>query len=456
MKITPELLEQHDKPGPRYTSYPTVPVWDTDFSAKDYAQALDIASKNTDESLALYVHIPFCLERCWYCGCNVVISKKPEIVEDFLNHIETELAMVADALKGRRTVSQFHWGGGTPTYLTPPQMERLYNAITAHFTILPQAEIAIEVDPRVTGQEHLDMLHKLGFNRISLGVQDLSEEVQKAIGRNQTLDETRDLVDACRALNFSSLNIDLIYGLPHQTLERWEQTLESTIKLSPDRIAIYSYAHLPDMLKHQRNIDADALPDHQAKYALMATARETLEKAGYASIGMDHFAKAEDEMAVAMKEGRLSRNFMGYTTVDAEDMVGIGPSAIGRIGGVFNQNEKKLYKYYRALDNDSLASHSGIHLSGDDTIRSWVIQQLMCNFVVRYDDFSDRFGQTFQSYFPDELKELEAFVEEDFLTIEDKGIFVSELGQVFIRNIAMVFDAYLAPRQRLAQFSRTI
>jgi oxygen-independent coproporphyrinogen-3 oxidase len=456
VKITPEILEQHDKPGPRYTSYPTVPAWNSDFSEPEYGRALHIASQHPDKPIALYVHIPFCEERCWYCGCNVVISKKQEVVEDFLNHIEMELEQVSAMLEKRTLVSQLHWGGGTPTYLTPEQMKRLYAAIEKYFQILPSAEIAIEVDPRVTSEEHLETLRELGFNRISLGVQDLSDEVQKAIGRNQTLEQTKSLVESSRRLGFKSLNIDLIYGLPSQTLERWKQTLEATISLSPDRIAIYSYAHLPDMLKHQRKMNADDLPDTHTKYALMATARDQLQSAGYVSIGMDHFAKATDEMAIAIKEGRLGRNFMGYTTVDAEDMIGIGPSAIGRIGGAFNQNEKRLFKYYKALDSETLATQSGTELTDDDIVRNWVIQQLMCNFVVNFDLFSSRFKLDFESYFAAEMESLGNYVEDRFIIIDDKEIRITPLGQVFIRNIAMVFDAYLRSKSKTARFSRTI
>ena len=456
MKITPELLEQHDKQGPRYTSYPTVPSWKVDFSEQDYRHALSIGSQHPDKPIALYVHIPFCQERCWYCGCNVVISKKPEIVDDFLDHIEMELEQVSSALGNRKTVSQVHWGGGTPTYLTPGQMKRLHNAITSRFTLLPDAEIAIEVDPRVTDSEHLETLRALGFNRISLGVQDLSCEVQEAIGRNQTLEETTQLVDSCQPLNFKSLNIDLIYGLPQQTLERWKQTLESTISLSPDRIAIYSYAHLPDSLKHQRKMNADDLPDRQTKYGLMAMAREQLESSGYISIGMDHFAKTEDEMAVALNEGRLKRNFMGYTTVDAEDMIGIGPSAIGRIGNAFNQNDKRLFKYYRSLESGLFATQGGTILTEDDVVRNWVIQQIMCNFVIHFDQFSERFNQDFESYFSNEVEGLAPFIEDEFVQLDSEGIRVSPLGQVFIRNIAMVFDAYIGSKAYKTQFSRTV
>ncbi len=456
MLLTPDLLKKHDKPGPRYTSYPTVPAWNHDFDAHDYVTALKTASTSSNAPIALYVHIPFCEERCWYCGCNVVISKKPDIVIEFLEHIALELAMAAKELGNSRTVSQLHWGGGTPTYLTPEQMEQLFASIAQYFTLLPTAEVAIEVDPRVTTEAHMNTLHRLGFNRISMGVQDLSADVQEAIGRNQSLEQTQQMMDWSRAAGFESINIDLIHGLPKQTVEGWSGTIRSAIELSPERFAIYSYAHLPKSLKHQAKIASEALPDQDTKYQLIAIARKLLMEAGYVPIGMDHFAKPDDELAIAMKEGRLYRNFMGYTTVVAEEMVGIGPSAIGRIGGVFNQNEKRLFKYYRSLDEGQFATLCGVDLSADDEIRSWVIQQLMCNFTLNYDVFETRFSECFTEYFDEELAVLRNFAEDDFVEVRDDAIHVLPVGQVFVRNIAMVFDAYLKKTQEHVQFSRTV
>lgn len=456
MLLTPELLKRHDRPGPRYTSYPTVPAWNHDFGHEDYVQALEHAGTSSDDPIALYVHIPFCEERCLYCGCNVVISKKTEIVVEFLEHIELELSMTAQRLGGGPSVSQLHWGGGTPTYLTPEQMEQLFDSITRHYTLLPDAEIAIEVDPRVTTQAHIQTLHRLGFNRISMGVQDLSPEVQEEIGRRQTFDETKAMMEWSRAAGFTSINIDLIHGLPKQTLAGWRETIATVIGLAPERLAIYSYAHLPKMLKHQGKMDASTLPDQDTKYQLITSARELLMEAGYVPIGMDHFARPDDELAVAMQAGRLYRNFMGYTTVVAEEMVGIGPSAIGRIGGVFNQNEKRLFKYYRAIREGKFATLCGVALSEDDEIRSWVIQQLMCNFTLDYAQFSQRYSRTFTAYCREELTALEAYVKEEFVAIDEEGITVLPLGQVFVRNIAMVFDAYLKATQERVQFSRTV
>ena len=456
MLLTPELLKRHDTPGPRYTSYPTVPAWNHDFGPTDYVQALEQAADSSHSAIALYVHIPFCIERCWYCGCNVVISKKPEIVTEFLAHIELELAMTARHLGSHRAVSQLHWGGGTPTYLTPEEMEQLYGSITRHFTLLPDAEIAIEVGPRVTTEAHMQTLHRLGFNRISMGVQDLSPDVQEAIGRNQSLEQTQDMMNWSRAAGFNSINIDLIHGLPKQTVEGWRETIKTVIGLAPERLAIYSYAHLPESIKHQAKIDTEALPDQDTKYQLITTARALLMESGYVPIGMDHFARPDDELAVAMQEGRLYRNFMGYTTVVAEEMVGIGPSAIGRIGGVFNQNEKLLFKYYRAVDEGKFATLCGVELTRDDEIRSWVIQQLMCNFTLDYTHFSQRYDIEFAEYFNDELVVLADYAQEEFVVLSVTGITVLPIGQVFVRNIAMVFDAYLKTTQAQVQFSRTV
>ena len=456
MELTPELLKRYDKPGPRYTSYPTVPAWNEQFGHGDYRKALGIAAESSTDPIALYVHIPFCEERCWYCGCNVVISKKPDIVIEFLEHIEMELAMASKALGGSRQVAQLHWGGGTPTYLTPEQMDQLFTAITTHFTLLPNAEIAIEVDPRVTTEAHMNTLHDLGFNRISMGVQDLSPDVQQAIGRNQSLEQTTAMMEWSRAAGFTSINIDLIHGLPKQTTEGWSQTIQSAIELSPERLAIYSYAHLPNSLKHQTKIEPKFLPDQDTKYQLITIARELLMDAGYVPIGMDHYAKPDDELAVALREGRLYRNFMGYTTVVAEEMVGIGPSAIGRIGGVFNQNEKRLFKYYRSLDEGEFTTLCGVELSKDDEIRSWVIQQLMCNFTLDYAVFAERFGANFTEYFRDEIIVLADYAEENFVLVKEDAIHVLPVGQVFVRNIAMVFDAYLKNTQEQVQFSRTV
>ena len=456
IEVTPDLLRRYDRPGPRYTSYPTAPEWREDFGADAYRDALVRASERVGEGLSLYVHIPFCNERCLYCGCNVVISKKPEVANVYVDYLAKELGTVAGALGARRTLNQIHWGGGTPTYLVPSEIRRLFGIIRNTMDISPNAEIALEVDPRVTSREQLEVLRELGFNRISMGVQDLDPTVQKAIGRHQTEEETRRLFGWCRELGFQGINTDLIFGLPEQTLARWERTVASVIDIGPDRIAVYSYAHLPSRLKHQMHIDATKLPDTEQKYQIFSLARRMFEDAGYRTIGMDHFAKPTDELAKALDEHRLHRNFMGYTVVPVPEMVGIGASAIGEVGGVYAQNEKRLVWYYRALDEDRLPTSAGCALTEDDIIRRWFIRQIMCNFRVSFSELHERFGVTYDDYFAADEAAMHEFYREGMAARTDDGIHVLPLGQIFVRNIAMVFDAYLKRPEGFKLFSRTV
>ena len=456
MDITPDLLKKYDKAGPRYTSYPTAPEWHDDFGSGDYRSALERAGGGPREALALYVHVPFCEKRCHFCGCNVVISKKPEIVERFLDLIGMELSLVADALGERRRLVQLHWGGGTPTYMSVPQIERLFAEILGHFRLDEEAEIALEVDPRVTTQEQIQTLRKLGFNRISMGVQDLDPVVQRAIGRNQTEEQTRQIFSWCREVGYLSINVDLIYGLPAQNMEGWERTIHSIIDMGPDRLAVYSYAHLPSKLKHQARINPETLPATEEKYALFALARRSLVNSGYRPIGMDHFAHPDDELSKALDEGCLYRNFMGYTTIADTDMIGIGPSAISYIGNVYAQNEKRLFKYYRPLENGDLSTSTGCVLSHDDLVRRWVIEQLMCNFRLSFNELEKRFAIDFDEYFAGEVAALRSLQAEGFYRREKDGLEVLPLGKVFIRDLAMVFDAYIKKSRSSVQYSRTV
>ena len=454
--ISPELLRRYDRPGPRYTSYPTAPEWSSEFSGGDYKAALLRSKGAGDRGLALYVHIPFCAERCLYCGCNVVISKKPEIVEKYLEHIAGELDLLSPCLDEDRRLVQLHFGGGTPTYLSPDQICRLTAGILDRFELNSNAEVAVEVDPRVTAIEHLEVLRSCGFNRVSMGVQDLDPDVQRIIGRNQSEAETRLCFDRCRELGFAGINIDLIYGLPGQTLESWTRTLKTVIEMAPDRLAVYSFAYLPGRLKHQARMGQANLPSTDEKYALLATTRRLFGEAGYRSIGMDHFAKPEDELSVALGAGRLSRNFMGYTPMPEMDTIGIGPSAISRIAGVYAQNEKILHRYYRLLDEGKLPTVNGCELSFDDRVRGWTIQQLMCNFRVKFEDFAERFDVPFHEYYSSEIHDLQEYIEQGFVECSAKGIVVTALGQPFIRNLAMLFDAYLKSGKGERRFSKTI
>lgn len=453
------LLQQYDRPGPRYTSYPTAVEFSERFDERAYRGRLQSASSAGGEPLSLYVHLPFCEARCTYCGCMTIITRKREIAARYLDYLEREIAMLAGELNGRRRVVQYHWGGGTPTYLTPAQIEQLHGCVTRHFDIDPAGEIAIEVDPRVTTPEQLRVLHALGFNRLSMGVQDFTPEVQAAIGRNQSAALTRDLYDCARAIGFQSINLDLIYGLPLQTPDTFSKTLSSVIAMRPDRIAVYSYAHVPWLRPHQKQIATSDLPDRDVKFELIGSAIDAFGEAGYDAIGMDHFALPGDELAIAARERRLHRNFMGYTTRRAGDMLGVGVSAIGDLQGAFAQNVKKLPPYYEAIEAGRFPIERGYVLSADDLVRRYVITELMCNFHVDRAEASRRFGVAFDAYFEPELSALRAPggpVDHGFLIIDDESLEVTGHGRLFVRNICMQFDRYLAAHDGRPVFSRTI
>lgn len=454
--VTRDLLIKYDRPGPRYTSYPTAPEWGEDFTEAEYREALNRASAQVNEPLSLYFHLPFCHERCLFCGCNVVISKRQDVAENYLEYLFKEVTMGAEALRLRRTVKQVHWGGGTPTFLTPAQMDGLFRHIAASFEIARDAEIAIEVDPCVTTHEQLDMLRSRGFNRISMGVQDFDPHVQEIVNRNQTEAETRRLVGWCRDVGFQGVNIDLIYGLPEQRPETWTHTIETAIDLRPDRLAVYSYAHIPSKIKHQRRLEGYKRPEGPEKYDLFAIARRLFLEAGYRAIGMDHFALPTDELSIAMDEGRLHRNFMGYTVVPGCDQMGFGVSAIGEIGGAYAQNEKRPVMYYKALDEGKFPTMVGIRLTQDDEIRRWVIRQLMCNFHLDMAELRRRYDIDYDEYFAEEDLQLQSYYDDAFVKRDGGHLRVLPLGQVFVRNVCMVFDAYLRKEGAHRQFSRTV
>lgn len=454
IEVTRDLLIKYDRPGPRYTSYPTVPEW-SDFTSADYAAALRRAAQTPDAPLSLYVHIPFCKKRCAYCGCNTAVLRDPGEVAAYVEDVAREIASVRAQLGTRGTLSQMHWGGGTPTTLDLERIRALFGAVTAAFRIAPDAEVSLEADPRVTTLEQVRLLRQLGFNRLSMGVQDLDAAVQRAIGREQTLEQTRRLFDWAREAGFEGINMDVVYGLPEQTLDTWTRTIRQIVAIGPDRLAVYSFAHLPKQLENQQAIDASKLPIGPAKYELFAAARRLFLEAGYRPIGMDHFAKPTDELAVALSERRLNRNFMGYTVVAAEEMIGIGASAIGEIGGCYAQNEKTTPDYHARIEAEGLAAVRGCVLTDDDVIRRWVIRQLMCNFFLDVQQLQRRFGVAYDTYFAAEEENLREFYEGGFLEKRDGNLCVMPLGQVFIRNVAMVFDAYLK-RSATQHFSRTV
>jgi oxygen-independent coproporphyrinogen-3 oxidase len=456
--VTAELLREYDRPGPRYTSYPTAVEFGSSFDEAAYRRQLDAAAEAREEPLSLYLHLPFCEERCSFCGCMVIITRRREVAGHYLTYLGREIEMLAAGLKGRRRVVQYHWGGGTPTYLSVAQMTALHQAVTRHFDVQAGAEVAIEVDPRVTSPEQIERLRQLGFNRLSLGVQDFTPEVQQAINRIQGEPETRALFDVARSLGFASINVDLIYGLPFQTRASFGRSVEAVVALRPDRVAVYSYAHVPWIRGNQKRIRPEDLPSRERKIELFLEAMERFLAAGYRQIGMDHFALAEDELARAADERRLHRNFMGYTTRPAADMVGLGVSAIGRVGAAFAQNTKKLSTYYAAIEAGRFPIERGYLLDADDQLRAHVIAELMCNFHLERAPVEARFGIDFDRYFAPELAELRAGpVAHGFLEVSPEGLLVTPEGRLFVRNVCMVFDRYL--RARTADkpvFSRTI
>jgi oxygen-independent coproporphyrinogen-3 oxidase len=458
LPVTSELLRKYDRPGPRYTSYPTAVEFNESFTPAKYREHLARANAVAQEPLSLYIHIPFCEERCTFCGCHVIITRHHDRAVSYLDYLARELDLLAQALPDRRHLIQYHWGGGTPTYLTPAEIRQLWSKVKEHFTIAEDAEVAIEVDPRATSREHVDTLGELGFNRLSMGVQDFTPEVQSAINRNQTEAETRDLFAYCRRIGFTSINLDLIYGLPLQTPATFRRNLDAVIALRPDRVACYSYAHVPWIRGHQKGIDITQLPSPEVKLELLAAAIGAFQAAGYRQIGMDHFALPDDELAQAMARGTLWRNFMGYTTKVATDMVGVGVSAIGDVRGAFAQNEKKLSTYYQALERGEFPVQRGFELSFDDHVRRLVITELMCNFRLRKAEITRRFGIDFDAYFGLELEELaQGPAAEGFVRLTPERIEVTPLGQLFVRNVCMIFDAYLRrPKDEKPVFSRTV
>ena len=456
---TASLIRRYDRPGPRYTSYPTALEFDESFDEAAYRHRLRDASDDADSPLSLYVHLPFCAERCTYCGCMAIITRNREVIGRYLEHVEMEIDLLARHLGSRRRVVQYHWGGGTPTSLTQLEIVRLDRVIRQAFEIEACAEQAIEIDPRVTGREQLMLLRALGFNRLSMGVQDFTPEVQQAIGRRQSEAVTRALYDYARQIGFESINLDLVYGLPRQRVETFERTLETIVEMQPDRVAVYSYAHVPWLRPHQKDILASDLPDAALKFELIGAAVDAFVSAGYVAIGLDHFARPEDDLAVAARERRLHRNFMGYTTRTAPDMLGVGVSAIGEVGGAFAQNVKRLSAYAAALDAGRFPIERGYALDGDDRARRHVITQLMCNFRVDCRVVERLFGLEFAEYFARELRSLQAPggpVDDGFLLVTPDALEVTSRGRLFVRTICMTFDRYLATHNDKPVFSRTI
>jgi len=462
VRVDPELVRRFDRPGPRYTSYPTAVEFHEGVGEEAYREHLRRANQQSLEQpeapLSLYIHIPFCQRHCEYCGCHVIATPRHEVAVTYLEYVEREMALLAEQLPDRRSLVQMHWGGGTPTYLSASEIERLFAIVARQFRFAPGAEIAIEADPRVTTREQLATLARLGFNRLSMGVQDFTPEVQRAIGRDQTYEQTREIFLAARELGFrEGINIDLVYGLPKQTAATFDTNLDRLLELRPDRLALYSFAYVPWIRPRQKRLDASTLPEREAKLALYQAALDRLLAAGYEPIGMDHFALPSDELARAARAGRLDRNFMGYTVKPSSVALACGVSGIGEVEGGFFQNERKLSTYYAALEAGRLPIQRGYVLDQDDRVRQYVIRQLMCNFAVDKRAVEARFGIDFDTYFEAPLGSLDEVRQAGFVTEDAGRLAIGEAGRLFVRNVCMAFDRYLAAKTPdRPVFSRTV
>jgi oxygen-independent coproporphyrinogen-3 oxidase len=455
--IDPELLRRYGGNGPRYTSYPTADRFVEAFDAQAYKHWLGNRTiGGFVRPLGLYVHVPFCDTLCFYCGCNKIATKDRSRAVKYVEYLDHEMELVAEALGRDRTVSRMHWGGGTPTFLGDAQAARLVEMIRARFDLVAGGEYAIEIDPRRVDAGNVRFLAGLGFNRVSIGVQDFDLAVQRAVNRIQSVEETRVVIDTARKHGFNSVNLDLICGLPRQTLEGFDRTLDRVLECDPDRVALYSYAHLPAMFKPQRSIVESELPGPDLKLALMTHAMRRLGDAGFVHIGMDHFAKPDDELAVAQRQGRLVRDFQGYACGGDSDLVGLGVSAIGKIGAAYIQNDKTLNGYYDALDRRELPVLRGMELTADDLARRAVIQALACRFEVSKEAIGIAHLLDFDRYFAPELKALAPLERDGLVRIDEECITVTLAGRLLVRAVCMVFDRYLREAKQRAQYSRVM
>ena len=452
-----DLIRKYDRTGPRYTSYPTADRFTEAFTAEHLVNALlNRDAEGAPQPLSLYVHVPFCNTICYYCACNKVVTKDHGRSAKYIRYLGKEVAILSALVNSQAPVKQLHWGGGTPTFLSADEMTLLMRVLRDNFTFDHDAELSIEIDPRTVTGAKIALLAELGFNRMSLGVQDFDPDVQKAVNRIQSEAETRAVLDAARAIGFRSLNVDLIYGLPRQSLSGFDVTLDKVLRGTPDRIALYSYAHVPQLFKPQRRISESELPSPDTKLAILERAIEKLTGAGYVHIGMDHFARPDDELAIAQREGKLQRNFQGYSTHPDCDLLAFGISAIGKVGTTYSQNVRTLDDYYDRLDADALPCFRGWQLSADDLLRREVIQALMCQFSVSFKQVEDANAIAFHEYFATELGALKPLAEDGLIEIASDAITVTPRGRLLVRSVAMVFDRYLLEQREHARYSRVI
>lgn len=452
------LIKKYNLSGPRYTSYPTAVVFNDDYRESQHKKNLmGYFEQSKTKPLSLYFHIPFCDTLCFFCACNKIATKKRDKADIYLDYLEKEIIMQAALIPAERVVEQMHFGGGTPTFLTHPQLKRLMAMIEKHFKLLhdDRRDYSIEIDPREASPETIQLLADLGFNRFSMGVQDVQEKVQKAVNRIQPIELTAQAIEMCRKNGAKSINVDLIYGLPHQTNESFKDTLAQVVELSPDRLSVFNYAHLPHLFKPQKRILESDLPSPDEKLKILQMTIQDLTAAGYVYIGMDHFAKPDDELAIAQKNGSLQRNFQGYTTHAECDLLAMGVSSISLINDCFSQNNKNLEAYYHQVELGQIPIMKGYQLNQDDRIRKQVIQDLSCHFKMNTQNIAQRFDIKFAEYFADEIKQLKHFENDGLIVTNGADLIVSDKGRLLIRNICMVFDAHL--RQQTEQkFSKVI
>lgn len=450
-------FKKYDKPGPRYTSYPTAPQFNESFTHEDYLNEIVKTNYGSNlPELSLYFHLPYCDTLCYFCGCNMIITRNRDRIKEYIKYLKKEIDLTRTYLLTDRKVAQHHWGGGTPTHLNPDEINELAGYIKESFNFRENAEVSCEIDPRELTRAHLEALRNNGFNRISMGVQDFNDKVQKAVNRIQPEDITRQAVQWIRELDYHSINLDLIYGLPFQTVDTFADTVDKIIDINPDRIAVFNYAHVPWMKKHMALIHPEDIPAAEIKLEILKMTIEKLVNAGYEFIGMDHFAKPDDELAIAMREKKLYRNFQGYSTNAGADLYAMGITSISQLKNIYAQNYKTEKEYYNSLDNEKLPTAKGYQLTEDDHLRREVIMRLMCDFELDFNKIENQFKIDFKEYFAWGLNNLKEMQADDLVEISDGGIKVKNMGRMLIRNIAINFDGYIERKEDTAKYSRTV
>ena len=452
-----ELIKKYDKPGPRYTSYPTAPHFNESFTHENYLDEIIKTNRGRDlPDLSLYFHLPFCDTLCYFCACNMIVTRNRDRIKKYIDYLKREIDLITDHISHDRKAVQLHWGGGTPTHLNPDEIADLSSYIYDRFDVNADAETGCEIDPRELTKTHLAALKDGGFNRISMGVQDFNPDVQKAVNRIQPEVLTRQVVDWVRELGFHSINLDLMYGLPSQSVKTFEKTVDTIIDIDPDRIALFNFAYVPWMKKHQKAIRPEDLPVAEEKLNILKMSTEKLTRAGYVFIGMDHFAKPDDELALALEGKKLYRNFQGYSTHAGADLYAMGITSISQFGHIYAQNIKKEKKYHAVLDQGILPTTKGYYLNDDDLLRRHVIVKLMCDFELDFTSIENEFDIDFETYFSRGLDNLEEMIADNLLSIENKILKITKMGRFLIRNIAMNFDGYIERKEDNARYSRTV